>query len=97
MVVRREWIKSEMHKFEKTASDKNRLFGSSLKLLEEEKFRKYDSFIICYYISLLLIDSDSFFFVRIVAKEFPKLTDDLRMKIGEFEKQNPGERLLFQV
>jgi Microtubule associated protein (MAP65/ASE1 family) len=40
MIVRREWIKSEMHKFEKTASDPNRLFGSSLKLLEEEKFRK---------------------------------------------------------
>jgi len=71
MIVRREWIKSEMHRFEKTASDKNRLFGSSLKLLEEEKFRK------------------------IVAKEFPKLTDDLRKKIGEFEKTNNGERLLF--
>ena len=39
-IERREWIKSEMKRFEKTASDPNRFKGSSTRLLEEEKFRK---------------------------------------------------------
>ncbi|EGC39720.1 hypothetical protein DICPUDRAFT_147427 [Dictyostelium purpureum] len=39
-VKRREWIKSEMKKFENSASDSNRFKGSSVRLLEEAKFRK---------------------------------------------------------
>jgi len=40
LIVRREWIKSEMNSFEKKASEPSRLFGRSTQLLEEEKFRK---------------------------------------------------------
>lgn len=39
-IERREWIKTEMKRFEQTASDPNRFKGSSTRLLEEEKFRK---------------------------------------------------------
>ncbi|KAK5581175.1 hypothetical protein RB653_001205 [Dictyostelium firmibasis] len=39
-VKRREWIKSEMKNFETSASDPSRFKGSSIRLLEEAKFRK---------------------------------------------------------
>lgn len=61
LIVRREWIKSEMKAFEKKASDPSRLFGRSTQLLEEEKFRK------------------------IVANEFPRLTEKLQRGLTKYE------------
>lgn len=61
LILRREWIKSEMKAFEKKASDPSRLFGRSTQLLEEEKFRK------------------------IVAHEFPRLTDKLQKGLVKYE------------
>eukprot|EP01111_Echinosteliopsis_oligospora_P009857 TRINITY_DN2969_c0_g1_i1.p1 TRINITY_DN2969_c0_g1~~TRINITY_DN2969_c0_g1_i1.p1 ORF type:complete len:292 (+),score=115.99 TRINITY_DN2969_c0_g1_i1:244-1119(+) len=71
MITRREWIKDEMLTFEKSASDPNRLFGSSTQLNKEEQFRK------------------------IVATEFPKLTDDLKKKIAAWESDHPSERIIY--
>jgi hypothetical protein len=61
LIVRREWIKSEMRAFETKASEKSRLFGRSTQLLEEEKFRK------------------------IVANEFPRLTEKLKKGLVKYE------------
>ncbi len=61
LIVRREWIKSEMRAFETKASEKSRLFGRSTQLLEEEKFRK------------------------IVAHEFPRLTEKLKKGLVKYE------------
>ncbi len=71
LIVRREWIKSEMKVFEKKASNPQRLFGSSTRLLEEEKFRK------------------------IVATEFPKLTQKLQTALVKYETKY-NERFVFQ-
>jgi hypothetical protein len=65
LIVRREWIKSEMRAFETKASEKSRLFGRSTQLLEEEKFRK------------------------IVAHEFPRLTEKLKKGLVKYEVPPP--------
>lgn len=71
-IERREWIKSEMKRFERTASDPNRFKGSSTRLLEEEKFRK------------------------IVAKEFPRLTNSLRKTLMQWQHQHGGEAFYYE-
>lgn len=71
LIVRREWIKSEMRAFETKASEKSRLFGRSTQLLEEEKFRK------------------------IVAHEFPRLTEKLKKGLVKYESKYT-ERFVFQ-
>lgn len=71
LIERREWIKSEMKRFEKSASDPNRFKGSSTRLLEEEKFRK------------------------IVAKEFPRLTNTLRKNLVKWQKEHSGEAFYY--
>jgi hypothetical protein len=71
MILRREWFKQEMKEFEKSASDPNRLFQDSGRLLQEEKFRK------------------------LVAKEFPKLTEDLRTLLQNWNTDG-GEPFSFK-
>lgn len=47
LIVRREWFKQEMARFERSASDSSRLRGDSRRLLQEEKFRKLVSKEVC--------------------------------------------------
>ncbi|CAF0781896.1 unnamed protein product [Didymodactylos carnosus] len=71
-IQKREWYKHEMIEFEKIAGEPNRLKGSSIQLIKEEKFRKD------------------------LAKEFPKLTEDLRTMIADWERNDSKKRLFFR-
>ncbi len=89
-IQKREWFKKEMVEFEKHAGDPARLRGSSTQLLREEKFRiKILVYLFIYedYLSFCFLGKD-------LSREFPKLTDDLRRTVAEWE-ESTGKKLIY--